>query len=147
MLEVVRLQQLAWFGCMLFCCAACGTSSGNHDGGPPNGADSGSDKGDATQYTIAILDFKYSPTNMMVPPGKFVTVSNQDLEAHTATSEAAMDLFSPGAVAGIAFDTGLIPRNATAEIAIVDTAISGTVIPYYCAIHGSAMAQGTITIE
>ena len=48
---------------------------------------------------------------------------------------------------GMAFDTGLIPRNATAEIAIVDTAISGTVIPYYCAIHGSTMTQGTITIQ
>ena len=100
MFEGTRLQQVALFSCLLFCCAACSTSSGNRYGGPPDGADSGSDMGDTTQYTIAISDFKYSPTSLMVPPGKVVTVSNQDLEAHTATSEAAMDDFSPGAVAG-----------------------------------------------
>jgi plastocyanin len=147
MFKVTRLQQLAAFGGVMSLCVACSTSVGNGHGGLPNAADSGLDAGNATQYTITISDFEYSPADIIVLPGKVVTVWNRDLEAHTVTSEAAVDDFSPGDVEGIAFDTGLIPRNSMAHISIVDTAASGTVIPYYCAIHGSAMAQGAVTIQ
>ena len=48
----------------------------------------------------------FSPLDLAVPPGATVTVVTPDME-HSVTSEAAPEQYTPGAVAGISFDTGV----------------------------------------
>src|SRR5690242_8529523 len=73
-------------------------------------------------------------------PSRFftvITVKNLDGTAHTVTSESNTGDFSPGGVAGVSFDTGNLPGGQTTSVTIPGTAPSGTVIPYYCVVHGN----------
>jgi len=128
-----------------------GMDAGTTDGGMDAGmADAGMDAGtmDAgTMMTITIQNFMYTPQHLTVAPGAMIMVMNMDTTAHTVTSEAAMDDFTPGAVNGIMFDTGSIAVNGTATISIPANAQTGTVVPFFCSIHTSAMPQGDITIQ
>ncbi len=109
-------------------------------GGGPGGAPTGA-------AAITIQNFNFNPLNMTVAAGTTVTVTNADTVPHTVTSEAAAGNFTPGAVAGVSFDTGRIQPGASASFTIPSGAPSGTMIPYYCAVHTSAMPQGTIMVQ
>jgi hypothetical protein len=58
-----------------------------------------------------------------------------------------MNDFTLGGVNGVMFDTGIIPAGGNATITIPATATPGTVIPYFCKVHTSAMPQGMLTIQ
>jgi plastocyanin len=126
----------------------------------------GSDNSKPSGPTISIQNLTFSPADMSVAAGTTITIVNNDSMAHTVTSEAADNDFTPGAVAGVSFDSGLIapggggnpspPPNpgpyveaATASITIPTSAPSGTVIPYFCQNHKGAMAtpNGHITVR
>jgi hypothetical protein len=47
-------------------------------------------------------------------------------------------------VNGIDFDTGSF--RGTTNFTISSSATPGTVIPYYCTVHGTMMGRGTITV-
>jgi plastocyanin len=112
--------------------AACGSST-------PSTSPSG--------FTITISSFSFSPLNLNAPPGATVTVVNDDNTPHSVTSETAPETFTPGAVRGVSFDTG--PFTGQASFTLPSSAPNGTVIPYYCSVHKSAMTTrtGTITIQ
>ncbi len=118
--------------------------------GPVLGAGCGSDTPEAASmpagFYISISGMAFSPLNLAVPPGGTVTVLNRDSMAHSVTSEAAAGTFTPGAVAGVSFDTR--PFTGTASFTIPSTAAPGTVIPYYCSTHLGTMATptGTLTV-
>ncbi len=95
---------------------------------------------------ITIQSFAYSPAELTVDPGATITVQNLDAEPHSVTSESALDQFVPGAVAGVAFDTGPFASGAR-TITIPSTAPHGTIVPYYCSVHTSGMAQGHVMIR
>jgi plastocyanin len=101
----------------------------------------------ASGFTITIASMAFAPLGLAVPPGATVTVVNRDSMAHSVTSEAAPNAFTPGAVSGVSFDTG--PFTGTRTITIPANAPEGAVIPYYCTVHGNTMAtpNGTITIH
>lgn len=98
-------------------------------------------------FYISISGNAFAPLNLAVPPGATVTVVNRDGMAHSVTSEATAGAFTPGAVAGVSFDTGAF--TGTATFAIPGDAAQGTVVPYYCTTHLGTMATptGTITID
>ena len=102
-------------------------------------------EGDASGFYVSIAGLAFSPLQLAVPPGATVTVLNRDAEAHTVTSEAAAGDFTPGAVAGISFDTG--PFTGRATFTIPPSAPEGTVIPYYCGTHLHTMVTPTGTIR
>jgi plastocyanin len=114
--------------------AACGGSSSSKKNLPPG-------------YYITISSMRFSPLNLTVPPGATVTVLNDDSMEHSVTSEAAAGDYTPGAVAGVSFDTGLFVGQH--PFTIPSTAPEGTVIPYYCRSHLASMATptGTITVH
>jgi plastocyanin len=113
-LVVIGLATLPW--------SACGSSSDTAGSGLPPG------------YYVTISNMTFSPQNLEVPPGATVTVVNGDSAMpHSVTSSASAGVFTPGAVAGVSFDTGLFSGQRT--IAIPATAAEGTVIPYYCTSH------------
>jgi plastocyanin len=89
----------------------------------------------------------FSPLNLHVPAGATVSVVNKDGIQHSVTSETAANMFTPGSVGGIQFDTGLF--TSTASFTIPANAATGTVVPYYCKNHTNTMATptGTITID
>jgi plastocyanin len=89
-------------------------------------------------FTITISNLAFSPLNLAVPPGATVTVVNRDSMAHDVTSESAPNAFTPGAVAGVSFETG--PFTGTKTFTVPASAPDGTVVPYYCNIHRSTMA-------
>lgn len=98
--------------------------------------------------TITIANFAYAPVNLTVPAGAVVTVLNNDTVPHSVTSQATAGAFVPGAVAGVSFDTGLIAAGATGQFTIPLGAVSGTVVPYFCTVHTSTMANaGQITVQ
>jgi len=102
----------------------------------------------ASAAEISIQHFTFSPGDLMVQPGATITVRNNDTVPHTVTSQSAPRAFVPGAVQGISFDTGIIPAGGTATITIPATAPHGTVIPYYCSVHTTAMANdGQVTVQ
>lgn len=123
---------------------ACGGSGGGVSGGGGSGggpADAGS-----AASTITIRGYAYSPTNLTVAPGTTITVVNLDSVSHSVTSESAAGQFTPGAVNGVSFDTGLFTGQHA--FTVPNSAPSGTVIPYYCTSHKSMMAtRGQITIQ
>lgn len=97
-------------------------------------------------YLITIAGFSFLPEDLAVPPGATVIVTNQDGVPHSVTSESAPGTYAPGAVNGVEFDTGIFTKTAT--IAIPAGAAPGTVIPYFCRVHTSMMAnQPRITIQ
>jgi plastocyanin len=113
----------------------CGSSSGSPASSTPQG------------YYITIANMAFSPLDLQAPPGATITVINQDSFPHTVTSEAAPGAFAPGGVAGVSFDTGSFTGQTS--FGLQQGAPEGTVIPYYCAIHTTAMAtpNATITIQ
>jgi plastocyanin len=114
---------------------ACGGSSSDGSNNLPPG------------YYITISGLRFSPLDLVVPPGATVTVLNKDNMEHSVTSEASASAFTPGAVAGVSFDTGVFVGQKSFTISA--SAPEGTVIPYYCRNHLSTMAtpNGTITIH
>jgi plastocyanin len=118
----------------------CGSSGGNPDSGTPG--DSGS-----SGLTIHIVGYSYQPLDLTVDPGAVITVVNDDSMPHTLTSEANFGDFRAGAVAGVSFDTGNLATGETTTFTIPASAITGTVIPYFCVLHGSRMAEGSITVR
>ena len=125
-----------------------GTATGGMTMGgfPSTGGTSSTGGTGGMTYTITIQNFAYSPSNLDVPPGATVTVVNRDTAPHSVTSESAVGNFTPGAVNGVSFDTGNFGAG-TRTFAISPSAPSGTVVPYYCAVHLSTMPQGTVTIQ
>jgi plastocyanin len=95
---------------------------------------------------ITIQSLTFTPLNVDVAPGATVTVRNADGILHSLTSEAAMGNYSPGAVNGVSFDTGLF-STGDQTITIPANAAPGTVVPYFCRFHLSMMPQGTITVQ
>jgi plastocyanin len=102
---------------------------------------------DASGLTITIRNFAFDPLNIYVPAGDTVTVVNDDVEPHTVTSESKLGDYTMGAVNGVQFDTGSIGVNASRTFTVAAAAISGTLVPYYCAIHNSGMGQGTVIVQ
>lgn len=110
----------------------------------------GSDEEAAAQppgFYISIAGMSFAPLDLAVPPGATVTVVNRDAVAHSVTSQATPGAFTPGAVAGISFDTGAF--TGTATFTVPSDAAEGTVVPYYCSTHLGTMVtpNGTVTIS
>lgn len=84
--------------------------------------------GHATNHTVVIKDFAFTPANLTIKAGDTVTWVNQDSAQHSA-----WDLND-------AFDTGLL---ATGQSASLTFASAGT-FSYRCRPHGNM--RGTITI-
>lgn len=98
--------------------------------------------------TITITNFAYAPVNLTVPAGAVVTVLNKDTVPHSVTSQATAGAFVPGAVAGVSFDSGVIAAGATGQFTIPLSAVSGTVVPYFCTVHPGTMANAAqITVQ
>lgn len=116
--------------------AGCGGNTTPNQNTPP-----------PTGPSITIQGFAYSPAAITVNAGDSITVTNLDSQPHTATSEAKLGDFKTGAIAGVSFDTGNLAQNQTTTITIPASAPSGTVIPYYCVVHGSMMPEGTVTVR
>ncbi len=117
----------------------CGSSSGG--GSTSTGGGGGG-------FTITIQNMAFSPTQLAVPPGATVTVTNMDGSIpHSVTSEAKDNDFTPGAAGGVQFDTGSF--TGTKTFTIPANAAAGTVIPYYCVVHKGSMAtpNGSIKID
>jgi len=134
----IRSARTLLLGGALAILAACGGSSSNNVGGLPPG------------FYVSISGMAFSPLQLEVPPGGTVTVQNKDSGmSHTVTSEAASGDFTPGAVAGVQFDTGNVAGGSSATFTIPATAAEGTIIPYYCKVHTSGMAtpNGSIKVN
>jgi plastocyanin len=118
-------------------------------GGADAGIDASTDSSTAAAaQPITIQSFMFMPANLNVAAGATVTVNNLDSVPHSVTSQAAPGLFVPGAVQGVSFDTGIIPAGGSATFTVPATAPSGTVVPYFCRVHLSGMANaGQITIQ
>lgn len=130
--------------------AACGGSSGGTSSGtsaPSGGTDAGTvtttgtDAGTpATSFELHIKGMAFSPENLTVPAGATVQVVNDDGSVpHSVTSESTAGAYTPGSVGGISFDTGIF--TGTRSFTIPANAATGTVIPYFCRVHGSMMVD------
>jgi plastocyanin len=99
-------------------------------------------------FVVTILNLRYTPADLSVPPGATITVVNDDGMPHSLTSEATKGAYVPGGVAGISFDTGVF-SSGQKTIQIPASAPAGTVIPFYCVTHLTTMVppNGTITID
>jgi plastocyanin len=108
---------------------------------------SNSSSSSAPGFFITISNLSFSPLSLRAPPGATVTVINNDSMAHSVTSQATSGSFTPGAVAGISFDTGAFTGQRT--FTLPSSAANGTVIPYFCTVHRNTMAtpNGQITID
>jgi len=98
-------------------------------------------------FYISIASMRFEPLDLAAPPGATITVINDDSVDHSVTSEAAAEDYTPGGVAGVSFDTG--PFMGETSFTLPQDAPEGTVIPYYCQVHKSAMATktGTVTVK
>jgi hypothetical protein len=74
-----------------------------------------------------------------------VTVRNLDPMPHSVTSEAGVNAFRPGSVAGVGFDTGQFMGEAT--FMIPAAAAVGTLIPFFSAVDTTMMMTPTGEIE
>jgi plastocyanin len=99
-------------------------------------------------FVITIQNLSFSPLNLHAPPGATVTVVNNDgATSHSVTSEARANAFTPAAVGGVSFDTGIF--TGTKTFTLPANAPNGTAIPYYCRNHMADMVTptGTLTID
>jgi plastocyanin len=90
-------------------------------------------------FLLRIRNYTFDPQHLTVTPGATIVVVNDDPFDHTVTSEAAPGSFAPGAVNGVSFDTG--PFQGARQIDIPADAPVGTVVPYFCEMHGAAMTD------
>ncbi|HET9451510.1 MAG TPA: hypothetical protein VFO83_11530, partial [Aggregicoccus sp.] len=79
---------------------ACGGDDGDGDGEPSPAP------GAPAEAILTIQNLTFSPANLAVRPGQTVRVRNLDAVTHSVTSQSAPNTFTPGAVAGVSFDTG-----------------------------------------
>ncbi|MBI5549666.1 MAG: hypothetical protein HY901_37745 [Deltaproteobacteria bacterium] len=112
-------------------------SGSRPDAGLPGSPDTG-----LGPFVIVIRDFTFIPTNLVVPPGAFIIVKNEDGVPHSATSQSASGQFLPGPVDGIAFDTGIFLDEARFSIPL--SALKGTRIPYFCRVQLGAMRNDPV---
>ncbi len=129
-----------------------GSDGGNGGGSGSTSSGGGSDGGGSggSTATITIKGMTFAPTNLTVASPSTITVVNEDSFPHTATSEAAAKDYTKGqATGGFTFDTGDIAAGASATITVPAGLASGTVQPYFCAVHKSGMSDPdpTITIQ
>lgn len=129
--------------CVVFA-IGCGGNDGSNPPPPGGNPDSGPVN---LSPTIKISSFAFNPVDLTVDAGTTIQVKNNDGTSHTVTSEAKDDDYSPGGVNGVAFDTGQITGGSSASFTIPTSAPSGTVIPFYCAVHNSMMGNGHITVH
>ena len=124
---------------------ACGGSDGSSSSSPTPAPTTPTT---TSGFFITIQGLAFTPLNLHVPPGGTVTVVNNDAMPHSVTSQARVNTFVPGAVAGVQFDTGIF-SGGTKTFTIPATAANGTVIPYFCRNHLGAMAtpNGTVTVD
>jgi plastocyanin len=115
-----------------------GGAGGSGGAGGTGGSGGGSGVDAAVAYVITISNFTFSPDNLDVPAGGTVTVRNNDTVPHSATSETVEASFVPGAAGGVSFDTGVF-ASGERTFTIPATAAPGTVVPYFCTVHTSAM--------
>ena len=87
---------------------------------------------------ITIQGMAFEPPSLDAAPGAVVTVLNLDAMAHSVTSQSVPGAFTPGGVAGVAFDTGAFVGRRT--FTIPANAAVGTRVPFYCSTHGATMA-------
>jgi len=99
-----------------------------------------------TASQVLIQGMMFMPDTLTVAPGATVTVHNVDTVQHSMTSESATGAITPGAVAGVSFNTGLIDPGQSASFTIPANAPHGTMIPFYCIVHGASM-QGMLTVQ
>ena len=99
----------------------------------------------SNHYVISIKKMAFKPHNLVVPAGATIVVKNLGSDTHSVTSQAKRNDHVPGGVNGVSFDTGEFTGKK--EISIPATAQAGTVIPYYCSVHGKDMKDGQITIK
>lgn len=111
------------------------------------GGSSSSSSSSAPGFYITISNMTFSPATLAVPPGGTVTVINKDAVPHSVTSEASASAFTPGAVAGVSFDTGAF--DGQKSFTLPTSAPNGTKIPFYCTVHAATMTppNGTITVD
>ena len=129
------MRFLRWMLCTGLC--ACAYEPATY---PPTPVPPGT-----SSQVITILNYTFSPQRLVVTPGSTVLVLNDDPVEHTVTSEATAGSYVFGGVGGIAFDTG--PFLGVAAFGIAADAPPGTVVPYFCGMHLSAMLnQGEIEI-
>jgi plastocyanin len=104
--------------------------------------------GGAQGAVIVIASLAFTPASVTVPPGATIEVVNQDAVPHSVTSEAAVGAFAAGAVAGVSFDTGPFTAG-TRFITIPADAPDGTVISFFCTVHGAGDAppEGNVTVS
>jgi plastocyanin len=139
--------------------SGCNEGSGGNGGHAGNGGAIGSLGGSgghvdagtdsvisATASQVLIQNIAFMPDTLTVAPGATVNVHNVDSVQHTMTSESTAGAITPGGVAGVSFDTGLIAPGGSASFTIPANAPHGTVVPFYCQVHGAAM-QGTLTVQ
>ena len=130
--------------------AACGGIETEGVDEQQQGRQAGSDGATAApegSYVITIADMTFAPEDLAVPAGATVTVRNADSVPHSVTSAAAADSYLPSAVAGVGFDTGVFSQGERSFI-VAAAAPSGTVVPYYCAVHKNAMKNAArITVR
>ncbi len=83
-----------------------------------------------TTSSIAIKDFKYSPTPATVKAGEKIAVSNADSAPHTLTEKSSKR----------SFDSGTIKGNAAGSVTFTTP---GT-YSYFCEFH--PYMKGTVTV-
>ena len=129
------------FNAVALTVASCGGSMSN-DGNP---AATASSTNGTPADLITISGSAFTPATLQVTPGAMVTVRNLDPMPHSVTSEAGVNAFRPGSVAGISFDTGQFMGVAT--FMIPAAAPVGTVIPFFSAVDTTGMMTPTGEIE
>ncbi len=129
------------FSAVALALASCGGSMTSNSNGTP----AATSTNNATANLITISGMAFSPARLQVMPGATVTVKNLDSMQHSVTSEATVNAFRPGAVAGISFNTA--PFMGQTTFMIPAGAAVGTVIPYFCTVHTSTMATPNGEIE
>jgi plastocyanin len=102
----------------------------------------------ANGFVIVIDHLAFTPATLSVPPGATVQVLNEDAVPHSVTSEVAAGAYASGAVNGVAFDTGEFTASVR-TFTIPADAPDGTVIPFFCLVHGPGMTppDGSVTVS
>jgi plastocyanin len=124
---------------------AIGLAVASGCGGMMNNSNPGAVSANSAPDLITISGMAFTPAHLQVTPGATVTVRNMDSMAHSVTSEAAMNAFRPGAMAGVSFDTGPFMGEMTFTIPM--TAAVGTVIPFFSTTDTSMMMTPNGEIE